>query len=191
LNRNKKAELLLQFLSEVNIFFGRYHVLLQDNPQNSGTSRLAVSQQLWQKATAQVPCTTLDMELDAMMLLLSPDQTTSKLHLIFLVLDVEGHEPVAIQGLTKHTPQKVMMETKQLSSTDQDAVREWATTRHNLRTGRVCGDGTCYNFGKRRSGQTSNKQKQQLLLYGARHSVPADTYKTSKAASQAYMYYGE
>jgi hypothetical protein len=110
---------------------------------------LAISQQLWQEATVQVPCTTLDMELDAMMLMLSPDQTTSKLHLIFLVLDVEGHEPVAILGLTKHTPQKVTMETKQLSSTNQDAVREWATTQHNLRTGRACGDDSCYNFGKR------------------------------------------
>jgi hypothetical protein len=172
------------------------YILLKDNPRNSGASRVvAVSQQLRQEAvTAQVPCTTLDKELDAMMLTSlvssSPDNqqqtalSKSKLRLLFLVLDVEGHEPVAIRGLTKHTPQKVMMETEQLSLTDQDAVHEWATTQHNLGTGRACGDDTCYNF----SGK--NKQQQQLLLYGARHSVPADTYKTSEA-SQAYMYYGE
>ena len=108
--------------------------------------------------------------------------TDVQLKLVFVIMDVEGHEPIAIQGLSKYKPSKVMMETKQLSFDDKSVIEKWAL-QHNL-VGVECGDGgdTCYNFVNRKTFPSE-------VFYGSRIEVPPNTYQTSDV-SKSYMYYG-
>ena len=104
-----------------------------------------------------------------------------ELKLIMLILDVEGHEAIAVRGLEKHPPLKAIMETKQLSEESRKVVDEWSM-RHNLK-GMDCGQDTCFNF-------VDHKSYPKEVFYGARAKVPENTYQTSQV-SPAYMHYGQ
>ena len=136
-------------------------------------------------------CTSIDAELDELAATL-PVEQRSKLQLIFLVLDVEGHEASATDGIQKYTPHKVFMEEQHLKPTDRKKIAQWADS-HGLK-GKTCTKrDTCYNFDPliahaRRSPESSERVKS--LLYGARLRIPDRTARTSRVA-QSYWYYGE
>ena len=94
---------------------GETHVAASNGKDLSGSSTLS----------SKIKCTSSDNELDKLRDTLSESQR-DKLKLIFLVLDVEGHEPVAIKGNKRYKPQKVMMEWKNLKSKDKIVVDDWA-----------------------------------------------------------------
>ena len=100
---------------------------------------------------------------------------------IFLVLDVEGNEKVAIKGIQKYTPSKAMVEVK---FGNKGVAEEWATK--NGLVGDKCGkhgDDVCYNFTSKNAAYPKN------VFYGARSYHPPDNFRTSKVSS-AYMHYG-
>lgn len=135
------------------------------------------------------PCTSVDAELDKLRQSL-PRRQQDKLQLIMLVLDIEGHEGTAIDGVQKYTPHKVFMEEKHLSKPDREKVATWAQS-HNLKAGCSKRQDTCYNFDPSiNDGQQKSSERLQALLYGARLRVPTNTYRT-KEASQSYMFYGQ
>merc|ERR1712032_876259 len=104
---------------------------------------------------------------------------------IFLVLDVEGHEAHAIDGIKRYRPHKVFMEGKHASEEDKKKFAVWAK-EHNL-DGRSCThQDLCYNYDKFIGDKPDHIKS---LFYGARNTVPAHDYKTS-VASEAYMFYG-
>ena len=110
------------------------------------------------------------------------------LKLIFLVLDVEGHEPVAIKGNKRYKPHKVMMEWKNLGSEDKTLVDDWAK-QHGLVV-----SGNDGRYADRRwdydASMLEKPKHLKKLFYGAREKHPAATWKTSEV-SEAYMFYGQ
>jgi FkbM family methyltransferase len=156
---------------------------------NSGQTSIASAGTTVKRKRSQTPvtakCTSIDAELDKLKTTLPEDQR-DKLVLEFLVLDVEGHEPYAIDGIQKYRPSKVLMETKMLSETDQDKINNWAS-QHNLQGQEYGGNDHSYNFHPRIKEKPKHLKS---LFYGARSKIPGDTYVTSEA-SQAYMFYGE
>lgn len=157
-------------------------VQLLEKAENSGETHIAPAKS---EGTVTAKCTSIDAELEKLQNML-PAEQQDKLKLIFLVLDIEGHEAFAINGIQKFIPQKAFMETKILSRPHQRKVNRWAA-QHNL-TGRGTGrQNMCYNFHPMISEQPDHLKK---LLYGARSAIPESTYQTSEA-SKAYMFYGE
>lgn len=158
-------------------------VELVENAGNSGGTHVATGEQ---QGTVSVRCTSLDAELDKLQDLL-PAEQRSKLQLIFLVLDIEGHEIFAIDGIQKYSPQKVFMEVKYKNPTDSEKLQAWAR-RHAL-TGENClsSQDKCYNFHPLVKDEPPHLK---ALMYGARSEIPEHTYRTS-VASKAYMYYGQ
>ena len=63
----------------------------------------------------KVNCTTVDAEMDKLKAAL-PEDKKDKLKLAFLLLDVEGHELVAIQGIHNYSPMKAQIETKYMDT---------------------------------------------------------------------------
>jgi hypothetical protein len=139
------------------------------------------------EGTVTVKCTSIDAELDKLRAML-PSEQRDNIKLIFLVLDIEGHEAVAIHGIQKYSPQKAFLEMKMLSAPDRDEINSWAV-HHNLnRSDRMRNQqDTCYNFDPLITDKPNHLKK---LLYGARSAVPKHDYKTSEA-SKAYMFYGK
>jgi FkbM family methyltransferase len=137
------------------------------------------------QTTVTAKCTSIDAELDKLKTTLPEDQR-DKLVLAFLVLDVEGHEPYAIDGIQKYRPSKVLMETKMLRESDHEKIKNWAR-QHNLQGKEYGGNDSSYNFHPRIKEKPKHLES---LFYGARSKIPEDTYVTSEA-SKAYMFYGE
>jgi len=139
-----------------------------------------------QQGTVSVRCTSLDAELDKLQALL-PAEQRNKLQLIFLVLDIEGHEIYAIDGIQKYSPKKVFMEVKTENPTDSEKFKAWAQ-QHSL-TGEYCisKQDQCFNFHPLIKEQPHHLK---ALMYGARSKIPENTYRTSEA-SKAYMFYGQ
>jgi len=159
-------------------------VQLVENEVNSGQTHVATGRQQ-QQGTVTVQCTTIDTEIDKLQARLPVDQR-GKLRLVFLVLDVEGHEPTAVDGIRKHVPLKAMIETKMLNKQSKSKIKGWAE-KYNLH-GKMCGRfDKCYNFHPLIEDKPSHLKS---LLYGARKGLPKHTFKTSEA-SKSYMYYGE
>ena len=158
-------------------------VEITDNPVNSGQTRLVKEGHAGKATvTARVPCTTLDNEIEAMRQTLPGNGTGYEMKLIFLVLDVEGNEELAIKGIQKYTPSKAMVEVK---SGNRGAVEEWATKSGLV--GNICGKhgaDVCYNFNSMNAAYPKN------VFYGARSYHPPDNFRTSKVSS-AYMHYGK
>jgi Methyltransferase FkbM domain len=164
-------------------------VELIEHHSNSGQTSIATAEttveQKRSHTTVTAKCTSIDAELDKLKTTLPEDQR-DKLVLAFLVLDVEGHEPYAIDGIQKYRPSKVLMETKMLSETDQEKVKNWAS-QHNLQGKEYGGNDNSYNFHPRIKEKPKHLKS---LFYGARSTTPEHNYRTS-VNSQAYMYYGK
>lgn len=158
---------------------------LLEKAENSGETHIA-SAESSPEETVTAKCTSIDAELEKLKATL-PAEQQDKLKMIFLVLDIEGYEAFAINGIQKFIPQKAFMETKSLRRPDQHKINRWAA-QHNL-TGRSTGrrENMCYNFDLKMSETPDHLKK---LLYGARSAIPENSYKTSDA-SKAYMFYGE
>jgi len=153
-----------------------------DNPVNSGETKITTTEDTataTTQKTARVPCTTLDDEIDAMRSTLPGGGNDYQMKLVFLVLDVEGHEETAVGGIQKYSPMKAMVETKY---GNEGKIEEWANG-HGL-LGNRCRDNTCFNYKPQKVEYPPN------VFYGARKRVPKDTYKTSEVVP-AYMHYGE
>jgi len=158
---------------------------MNENPFNSGETRVA-SPKDSKKNVIQTKCTSIDKELDKLTALL-PKSQRDKLELIFLVLDVEGHEPIAIQGNMRYRPHKVFMERKHAIESDQVKITDWAEHHNLVDTGCAGQADLCYNF---HPSIPEKPNHLKSLFYGSRSSPPEDTYKTS-VVSKAYMFYGE
>lgn len=156
-------------------------IQMMEAVENSGETHVAGAGQ--KGVTAN--CTSIDKELDKLKATL-PDHQKDKLKLVFLVLDIEGHEAFAINGIDQYSPQKVFMETKLLSAPDKAKINNWAT-KHKLTKIREHDQDTCYNFHPMIRDKPDHLKK---LLYGARASIPRNSYKTSEV-KQAYMFYGQ
>lgn len=136
--------------------------------------------------TARAKCTTVDAEMDKLRALL-PIEQQNKLQLVMLILDVEGFEGTAVNGIQKYSPHKVFMETKHLKKRARKKIDEWARSHHL--SGRKCNrQDTCFNFDPLMREQSHEYLK--TILYGARMKNPEHTYIT-KRSSEAYMFYGE
>ena len=150
-----------------------------------------------------VNCTTIDQELDRLAETYlsndgndNTDKRNKKLKLSLLVLDVEGHEPLAVQGIQKYRPDKVMMEIGHLNSNEKSQIDTWATM-HNLKQ-RVgpCNDNPndadeCYNFDTIIANATNDDNNTlKHLFYGARQRHPPIHAMTSRG-SKGYWFYGE
>lgn len=156
---------------------------MSENTVNSGETRV-VSTKKENDNIIRAECTSIDKELDKLTALL-PESQRDKLELVFLVLDVEGHEPIAIQGNVRYRPHKVFMEGKHAKKTNQD-ISDWVK-HHNL-VGKPCtSQDVCYNF---HPSIPEKPNHLKALFYGARSRNPPQTYKTS-VASEAYMFYGK
>lgn len=176
---------------------------MEESERNSGQSKvLGASEQVSSKTrTVQVRCTTIDAELDKLKSML-PFHLQSKLELVFLVLDVEGFEPVAIKGIERYSPMKAYVEWTRVSDKDDKKMRKWAAW-HNLK-GDYCGPlerDMCFNFHPTLFYDAFGDENDpssvkgplpwmKEVFYGARFEVPADTHVTSKV-SKSYMFYGE
>eukprot|EP00977_Amphora_coffeiformis_P018897 scaffold6781_cov204-Amphora_coffeaeformis.AAC.12 len=135
----------------------------------------------------QTRCTSIDAELDKIRDSL-PEQKQDKLQLIFLVLDVEGYEATAINGIQKYSPHKVLMAVRNLDKPDQEKVAAWAESHHL--EGQNCNKAdTCYNFDPSIQDEESS-ERVRSLLYGARLGKPKNTYKTQEV-STSYFFYGD
>lgn len=156
---------------------------LVDNPMNSGETKTFDKTHQQKQQTTRVPCTTLDDEIDHMKISLPLEY---EIVLIFLVLDIEGNEPTAIKGMNKYIPKKAMIETKHAGE-GPNPVEEWAK-KYNL-IGKDCGSDECFNF---TPGSFSSDEDywHPRVFYGARKSIPTNTYKTSEQ-SKSYMHYGK
>ena len=154
---------------------------------NSGANHVAKGPQEAEKeTTVKVNCTSVDAEIDKLRTLL-PTELQDKLQLAMLVLDVEGFEATAIEGIQKYRPQKVFMETKHLSQPARKQIDTWATA-HNLTSSKCNRQDTCFNFDPLIGEQPPAYLKS--ILYGARLKNPPHTYLTKKS-SEAYMFYSE
>jgi len=175
------------------------YVEMVDNSKNSGETHVASKREeksLSGSSTlsSKIKCTSIDNELDKLRDTL-PESQRNKLKLIFLVLDVEGHEAVAIKGNKSYKPHKVMMEWKHLGSKDKTIVDDWAKQHGLVVSGN---DGHRFDNGyipadRRWDYDATMLEKPEhlkKLFYGARRKHPAATWKTSKV-SEAYMFYGQ
>jgi len=158
-------------------------VRLVESAVNSGQTRIAGHQETGSGVT--IRCTSLDAELDRLRDTL-PEGQRDKLQLIFLVLDIEGQEPFAIDGIQRYSPKKVFMEVMHLNKPHKEKIFSWAK-QHNLTKITSSGQDTSFNFHPMIKDKPPHLKS---LLYGARSTVPQQTYKTS-LASKAYMFYGE
>jgi len=91
-----------------------------------------------------VTCTSIDQELDKLALQL-PISQRGKLFILLLILDVEGYETTAIDGINKYSPKKVYIETNKLDEEQQIQIQEWAES-HGLGEGRQYGQDRQYKF---------------------------------------------
>lgn len=174
---------------------------MEESDKNSGQSKLHRSGSSTRVQTVKVPCTTIDQEMDKLKAMLPP-HLQPKLELVFLVLDVEGFEPIAIKGLNEYSPMKAYIEWTRVSKEDNERMLKWATW-HNLQ-GDFCGPlerDMCFNFHPTlfftQVGVEDEEEAKPLVqrwskdvFYGARFEVPKDTHVTSRA-SESYMFYGE
>jgi len=154
------------------------YVNIHDNPTNSGETKIVNASR---GATARVPCTTLDDEIEAMRRTMPNNGRDFEMRLVFLVLDVEGNEGPAIKGISKYLPSKAMIETKFFQKRTANPVKAWA--KRNGWVVKPGGSDTYINFAHQNPTYPRN------VFYGARKSVPQNKYMTS-LASLAYMYYG-
>jgi hypothetical protein len=174
---------------------------MKESERNSGENKLqrppsSGTTSSGNQNTVQVPCTTIDNELDKFRNEL-PTHLKDKLALVFLVLDVEGFEPIAIQGINRYSPMKAHIEWTTFSDEVSKKMIAWAE-RHNLK-GSKCGQlkrDMCFNFHPTLffdEGNDKTRKSEQWMkdvFYGARVAIPDNTYLTSRA-SKAYMFYGE
>jgi len=160
-------------------------VELQADAVNSGKNMVVKESN---EKTVRVPCTTLDDEIEAMKATLPDGGFGYELKFLFLVLDVEGHEVEATQGIQRHVPSKAMIETSPETKT---AVQEWAH-QHGLPKGFKCGTSRqdlCFNFEVRTEGGVNQGHFPPHVFYGARKTIPKQTHQTSEM-KQFYMHYG-
>lgn len=138
------------------------------------------------ETTVRANCTSVDAEMDKLRALL-PVEQQDKLQLAMLVLDVEGSEGKAVNGIQRYRPHKVFMETKHLKMPARKKINAWAQN-HNLAGAKCSRQDTCFGFDPLIGEQTVEFLK--ALLYGARLKLPQHTHATKKS-SEAYMFYGE
>jgi len=162
-------------------------VQIVENSGNSGQTHMASEAEAKKRGLVTVKCTSIDAELDKLRATLPANQR-DKLEFIFLVLDIEGQEPFAIEGIVKYRPHKAFMEIKHLPQEHKDKIARWAES-HKLVMGEHCSSGqdACYNFHPLVRDKPSHLK---ALFYGARNALPEHTYATAQAA-KACMFYGE
>jgi hypothetical protein len=157
-------------------------VEMSENAANSGMTKIKNSTS--GNYTTMVRCTTVDKELDQIRETL-PAYLQEKIKLIYLVLDVEGHEMVAIKGIHKYPPMKMDMEIK-YEHTDNETKRllaEWESSNNLI--GLNAGADKRYNW-----SPDLPTQERKLLFYGARNQHPPIDAATAKVA-HSYQFYGE
>ena len=169
-------------------------VQLYENQDNSGESSISETQARGLAGTNEgvvavtAKCTSIDHELDKLKSTM-PLSQRDKLILLFLVLDVEGHESYAIDGIQKYAPTKAFLELKSQTPANQQKIEQWAHQHHLV--GNMCSnEDMCYNFHPLIGEDLEAQPHLKTLLYGARSKVPVHHFQTSKV-SPAYMFYGE
>lgn len=159
-----------------------------ENKKNTGETKITRDgSETSDKLVLRTQCTSIDAEIDKLRDQLPP-HLQSKIELIHLVLDVEGYEPIAINGIQKYSPRKAMMEENKHEDEDRAKIAKWAKS-HGL-VGQACsGMDTCYNYDP--MVEELEDELKKKLFYGARETfVKMNDWRTSKA-SKGYMYYGE
>ena len=152
---------------------------ISDHEANSGQTKLVLDKTDTLKRTARVPCTKLDDEIEAMRKTLPGGGRDYEMKLVFLVLDVEGNEEMAVRGIQQYPPLKAMVESK---FGDRGGIEKWANN-HGL-VGADCDDNTCYNYNPKEIQYPPN------VFYGARNKIPKN-FPGTRVVSKAYMHYGE
>jgi hypothetical protein len=159
---------------------GQEYAYMQYHAANSGQNKVTTDN----SKGIQTICTTIDAELDKLRDSL-PGEKRNRLKLVFLVLDVEGHEQTAMAGLQRYTPLKAMMEVKYFSKEDKQKSELWFS-KHRLVGEKCTGADECYNFHPKLMDSATKYD----IFYGARHTHPSQDWETSKN-SKAYYFYGE
>ena len=164
------------------------HVDLVEVDSNSGLNHIVRGSNYNppKETTVRANCTSVDAEMDKLRALL-PVEQQDRLQLAMLVLDVEGSEGKAVNGIQRYRPHKVFMETKHLKMPARKKINAWAQN-HNLAGAKCNRQDTCFGFDPLIGEQTIEFLK--ALLYGARLKLPQHTHATKKS-SEAYMFYGE
>jgi hypothetical protein len=118
---------------------------MRENKSNSGQNNIVSNTESVTKKgdVITTDCTSIDKELDKLKAQL-PLYQRDKLELIFLVLDAEGHEATAIQGIKNYRPHKVIMEWKYIRQSNKAKISDWAMG-HNL-AGEECKNDRCFNY---------------------------------------------
>jgi FkbM family methyltransferase len=155
-------------------------VEIQDMELNSGQTKVLETKD-GGSGSSKVRCTSIDQELDVLKDSL-PKQYQDKLVLAFLVLDVEGHEAIAMRGIEKYSPNKMMVEVDKFLPEEKLLLAKFEK-RHRL-VGKDCSYAdVCYNF-------TETGNYSPAVFYAARKNIPENTHVTAKVTS-AYYFYGQ
>lgn len=158
-------------------------IQIVDNVENSGETKVSNTA----ANGVQVKCTTIDDEMDRLKETL-PEHLREKLHIIMLSFDIEGHEPFAIDGITKYSPKKAFIEIRHLNAEHKNKIKNWAAG-HQLFTDAWNVNDACLNFHHPMLGPSPSADLKELF-YGARQGVPEHTWLTSRVG-KSYMFYGE
>ena len=160
------------------------YVEIEEHSTNSGQNKIKgeTTRTETQPGKNKVNCTTVDAEMDKLKAAL-PEEKKDKLKLVLLVLDVEGYEAVAIQGIQKYSPMKAQIENKYMGADAKKTMEEWSN-KHNLQEVSKCPkkDDTCYNF------KVLGEQEKKKLNFGTRKYAPENTWRSS-IAQKAYNFY--
>lgn len=155
-------------------------VEIEDVEHNSGQTKVLETAD-GKGGSSKVRCTSIDQELDVLRESL-PKQYQDKLVLAFLVLDVEGHEAIAMRGIQKYSPRKMTVEVNKFLPEEKIQLANFEK-RHRL-VGKNCYHADmCYNF-----KETDNYSPN--VFYAARKNIPQSTPATAKVAP-AYHFYGQ
>jgi FkbM family methyltransferase len=172
------------------------YATMKEDERNSGQSKLLRDGESSSSSfgTVRVPCTTIDHEMDKLQSRVPQQHLRSKIRLIFLVLDVEGYESVAVGGIHRYPPTKAYIEWTRVTEDQDERMTSWAKS-HGL-TGTLCGPlrrDLCFNWGPTLFYDDVPTVEPvpfwRELFYGSRKEHPKHTATTSDV-SKSYMYYG-
>lgn len=159
---------------------------------NSGEAHVLSSRE-GPKETMKVNCTSIDNELDNVKATLPPDQQ-DKLKFLFLVLDVEGHEGTAIDGIKKYSPKKAFMELGKIREDEKAKLDDWIKyhhlkdTRHNVQD--TWFNAESFLTARKKDDGWQMPSHARTVFYAARKKPPAHHVYTG-LVSPAYLFYGE
>ena len=152
-------------------------VYMQSSNVNSGENQVSNKQQ-----GEKVACTSFDKELHKIESQLGPGQN---LKLIMMVLDIEGHEIQALEGLKDFKPMKADIETKFGRAAKKEFYEKWEVDMGFRTKRKNSQNDSMFGF-----TDVSKYKQSHEILYGARISVPRTDYRTS-VVSPSYKFYGD